>query len=352
MTGARRLRKLARRTTLYVVVVGVVLLVLTPVYFLCALSFMSDFEAYNEWPLPAAPARRTTLRIETVKAGWRVSVRKRSTGAFESVAESTSFETLADFLRRKTNCRVAAEQLRREAAGAAPGRPVEFGLSRDWFANYRTFFRVTRDAKGAVRRSIVTALLTIAISLAVGGLAGYAFARYAFRGRNALKLGVLFVRMFPGVSVAIPMVIILGRIGLYDNPVGLSLAYAVGQIGLTVWITASVFLGIPVELEEAAQVFGASRAGAFWRVTLPLALPGLAACAMYAFIASWNETIQAIVLTQLHPTFPVVVYQSLVGAKGMAPLSAAGGVAMALPAVVFTLMIRKYILRMWGGVTV
>ena len=233
-----------------------------------------------------------------------------------------------------------------------PGGRADFEARRQWLANYRTFFQVTSDAGPALWRSIYTAGLTILISLVLGGMAGFAFARYAFRGKGALKVSTLFVRMFPGVSIAIPMVIILGHIGLYDNPLGLSLVYSVGQIGLTVWITASVFMGIPQEMEEAAQVFGASAGGAFWRVTLPLALPGLAACAMYAFIMAWNETIQAIVLTQLNPTFPVVVYQSLLGAQGLIHLSAAGGVVMAAPALLFTFMIRKYILRLWGGVTV
>nr|WP_240739536.1 ABC transporter permease subunit [Marinitoga lauensis] len=84
---------------------------------------------------------------------------------------------------------------------------------------------------------------------------------------------------------------------------------------MTIWITASIFMGISVELEEAAMIFGTSRFGAFIKITLPLALPGLAASAMYAFIGSWAETAQAIVLTQFNPTFPVVVYQTLVGLK-------------------------------------
>lgn len=229
---------------------------------------------------------------------------------------------------------------------------VNFSVFKNIFANYITFFQVTADSLGALFRSIQVALLTVLISLTIGGMAGYAFARYMFRGKNALKLSVLFVRMFPGIAIAMPMVIILANMGFYDRPIGLSFVYSVGQIGLTTWITASVFMGIPVELEEAAMVFGGSKFTAFVRVTFPLALPGLAASALYSFIGSWNETAQAIVLTQFNPTFPVVVYQTMVGAKGMVNLVAAGGVAMALPAVIFTLIIRRYILQMWGGVTV
>jgi multiple sugar transport system permease protein len=183
-------------------------------------------------------------------------------------------------------------------------------------------------------------------------MAGYAFARYFFKGKNILKLSVLFVRMFPAVSIAIPMVIILARMGLYDQPVGLSLVYSITQISLSIWITASVFMAIPVSFEEAALIFGTTKIGAFWHITLPLALPGLAACAMYAFIGSWNEVISAVILTQFNPTFPVVVYKALLGTQGQLNLVTAGSVTQALPAIIFTLIIRKYILQMWGGVKV
>jgi multiple sugar transport system permease protein len=111
-------------------------------------------------------------------------------------------------------------------------------------------------------------------------------------------------------------------------------------------------MGIPESLEEAAQVFGANRLQAFIKTTLPLALPGLAAAAMFAFIAAWNETVAALILTQFNPTFSVVVYQSLVGATGQVNLAAAGGMVMAIPAVIFTFIIRRYVQQMWGGVTI
>ena len=258
-------------------------------------------------------------------------------------------ENLEEYKRELSEIESKLDEYRKSLI---PLSSVEFTVSKNLFENYLMFFRVTNDALPALVRSIEVALLTIAISLSIGGLAGYAFARYYFKGKNLLKLSVLFVRMFPGVSIAMPMVIILARMGFYDKPLGLSLVYSVGQIGMTTWITASIFMGIPVELEEAAQIFGCSRWGAFFHVTLPLALPGLAASAMYAFIGSWSETAQAVILTQFNPTFPVVVYQTLVGAKGLVNLVAAGGVTMAVPAIVFTLIIRRYILQMWGGITI
>jgi len=146
--------------------------------------------------------------------------------------------------------------------------------------------------------------------------------------------------------------LILANMGFYDKPIGLALVYSVGSIALTVWITASVFMGIPVSLEEAAQVFGATKWQTFLRVTFPLALPGLAAAAMYAFLGAWTETVSAIILTQFNPTFAVVVYQSLLGAVGNVNLAAAGGLIFALPSLIFTFFIRNYIQQMWGGMTI
>jgi len=79
---------------------------------------------------------------------------------------------------------------------------------------------------------------------------------------------------------------------------------------------------------------------------------GLAAAAMYSFLGAWNETVSAIILTQFNPTFSVIVYQTVLGAVGQVNLAAAGGMAMALPTVIFTFFIRRYIQQMWGGITI
>ncbi len=94
---------------------------------------------------------------------------------------------------------------------------VHFTVPKKLFDNYVTFFRVTSDAIPALIRSIEVAVLTVLISLTIGGMAGYAFARYYFKGKNWLKLSVLFVRMFPGISIAMPMVIILINMGFMIN---------------------------------------------------------------------------------------------------------------------------------------
>ena len=331
---SKSINKAARKTVFYLFITTLLVGILLPVYFLITISFLSTREAYR-FPLPLVPALKTDLELSHGKRGYLLSVYERSEGDYASVLDTNDLDKMRVYIQSILGTKITDEEIviqvaRLEKSGADA---VYFTQPRDLLYNYETFFRVTRDAGPALMRSIQIALVTIVISLVIGGMAGYAFARYLFKGRDALKFSVLFVRMFPGVAIAIPMVLILANMGLYDQPMGLALIYSVGAIGLTVWITASIFLGIPVSLEEAAQVFGATKLQAFTRITLPLAFPGLAAAAMYAFLGAWNETVAAIILTQFNPTFSVVVYQTLLGATGQVNLAAAGGIAMAIPAV-------------------
>jgi multiple sugar transport system permease protein len=348
----KNLKKTARLTSLYIVIATLVLVLLTPVFFLAITSFMSNREAYT-FPLPILPAAKVNLQLETTEKGFMLSILNRKTENYETLLDTKDPEKFSYYTDIYLNLMISEEEAAELFQNTTEaGGILQFKERVNWFNNYRVFFTVTRDAVPALLRSLEIALFTIIISLSIGGMAGYAFARYIFKGKNALKFSVLFVRMFPAVAIAMPMVIILADMGLYDQPLGLSLVYSVGQIGLTVWITASIFMGIPVAFEEAAMVFGSNKFGAFMKITFPLALPGLAACAMYAFLGAWNETVSAVILTQFKPTFAVVVYQTLLGATGQVNLLAAGGLAMALPAVIFTLFIRKYINQMWGGMTI
>jgi multiple sugar transport system permease protein len=339
------LSKSAKRTTFYIFVTGLTVAILLPVYFIFSLSFLSTREAYR-YPLPLVPALVVKLKIEPSERGVLMSVYDRIEDDYVTVLDTNNLEKMSVYIRTQLGARISVEELAEEVVKLQTQPVVYFQERKDLLLNYDTFFKITRDAVPALIRSLEICALTILISLSIGGMAGYAFARHAFRGRNALKFSVLFVRMFPGVAIALPMVITLARIGFYDQPIGLSLVYSVGAIALTVWITASIFMGIPVSLEEAAQVFGATKTQAFLRMTMPLALPGLAACAMYAFLGAWNDVVSAIILTQFNPTFSVVVYQSLLGAVGQVNLAAAGGISMAIPTIIFTFFIRRYVRQM------
>ncbi|RKX87956.1 MAG: ABC transporter permease [Spirochaetes bacterium] len=354
----RQLRRSAKRTSLYIVLVGIAFIIIFPVFFLFSFSFMSDYETYSEWPKPLVPSFKANFMIDKDAEGYHLFIFNKSEDGFMPFGplvfanNEKDIDSLRKFIKLQSNCKISSQKIVEYLKVVDNNSRVEFSIKKDLLANYILFFKVVNGAPKAVLNSLMVAGATILISLSIGGLGGYAFARYFFKGKNILKLSVLFVRMFPAVSLAIPMVIILAKMGLYDQPLGLSLVYSVGQISMSIWITASVFMSIPVSLEEAAMIFGTSKVGAFWHVTLPLALPGLAACAMYSFIGSWNEVIAAVVLTQFNPTFPVVVYKALVGSQGQINLITAGSVAQALPAIIFTLIIRKYIIQMWGGVKV
>ena len=341
----------AKTTAFYIFVAAITLAIILPVFFIVSLSFLSTHEAYS-YPLPLLPVLRQRFELTHGERGYLLSVYDRAEKGYETVLDTDDLEKMAVYMKARLGSPVSIPELEEQIARLDFEDPVHFSKASDLLHNYKTFFQITRDAVPSLIRSLQIATLTIVISISIGGLAGYAFARFAFYGRDMSRFSILFVRMFPAVAIALPMVIILARMGFYDRPIGLALVYSIGNIALTAWITASIFMGIPESLEEAAQVFGASRFRAFINATLPLALPGLAAAAMYAFLGAWNETVAALILTQFNPTFSVVVYQSLVGATGQVNLAAAGGIVMAIPAVIFTFFIRRYIRQMWGGVTI
>jgi multiple sugar transport system permease protein len=346
------LAKAAQTTAFYILVVGVAVAMLLPVYFIVSLSFLSTREAYT-YPLPMVPALNTQLELQHGERGYLLSVYDRVEGEYESVLDTKELKKMSDYMKYQLATPMTIQDIEQQIAKLETEDVVHFTRRRNLLGNYQSFFGVAGfKALPALIRSLQICALTVVISLSIGGMAGYSFARYIFKGKNLLKFSTLFVRMFPGVAIAIPMIKILVGLQFYDRPIGLALVYSIGNIALTVWITASIFMGIPESLEEAAQVFGATKARAFLRITLPLALPGLAAAAMYAFLGAWNETVSAIILTQFNPTFSVIVYQAVLGAVGQVNLAAAGGMAMALPAVIFTFFIRRYIQQMWGGVTI
>ena len=201
-------------------------------------------------------------------------------------------------------------------------------------------------AEKAATNSIVVALLTIAISFLLGLPAGYAFARFFFAGRDALKLLIVGLRMFPIIVIAVPLATLYIRIGIYDTPLGVALAHTAMALPFVILVTSSIFAGVPRDLEEAGLVFGLSRIGVFIRITLPLALPGLAAAAIFTFIMSWNEVFIASILTTLNRTLPAFILVSAMAAPDF--IKFAASFLIILPAMVFVFIARRYLVSMWG----
>jgi multiple sugar transport system permease protein len=195
--------------------------------------------------------------------------------------------------------------------------------------------------------SIEVGLATLVLSLLVGAPAGYAIARYAFRGRGGYQMFLLFTRSLPVVVLSVPLATMFLRVGIYDSVAAVTLVHAALALPTTVLITASVFAAVPADLEEAALVFGCTRLGAFRRVVLPMSIPGVAASSIFTFVLSWNEVLAAAILTLNSRTLPAQVLTSL--ARSPIEYRFAGGFAMVLPSLLFILVMRRYLTNMWGA---
>ncbi|MGD8487249.1 MAG: carbohydrate ABC transporter permease [Chloroflexota bacterium] len=197
-------------------------------------------------------------------------------------------------------------------------------------------------------RSVIAGVITVVLALGIGAPAGYAIARYVFRGRDGYRLVVLSTRAFPIVILSIPLAVTFRNLGIYDTVWGVALMHTALALPFAVLITSSVFVSIPRELEEAAQTLGCSPARAFLRVSLPLALPGLTAAAIFTWVLSWNDVFAAAVLTLREPTLPARILTSLTQAS--LPWQFAAAFVMLVPSLIVIFVIRKYLLGLWGRV--
>ncbi len=198
----------------------------------------------------------------------------------------------------------------------------------------------------ATLNSVTVALTTMCLSLALGAPAGYALARFAFRGSDAYRLVILLTRAFPVAILALPLTVRFIRLGLYDTTLGVALVHTCLALPFAVLVTSSLFIGIPKELEEAAWTLGCTGPQAFRRIVLPIALPGLAATAIFAFVISWNEVFAASILTVRNRT--LTAYLLYVLPESPLHFRFAGGLFLILPAVIFIFAVRKYLFSMWG----
>ena len=198
----------------------------------------------------------------------------------------------------------------------------------------------------AMLNSLKVVGLTILFSFTVGLPASYALSRYKFRGKSFLKLLILSSRMFPVMILAIPLLIIYMKIGLSDTIHGVALAHTIMVLPLIILVSASILAGVSVDYEEAAMIFGLSRIHAFFKITLPLALPGLVASAILAFIISWNEVFIAAILNLVNRTLPAHIFMTAMESPDYFKFTA--GFIMAIPAVIFIFFVRKHLVTMWG----
>lgn len=232
----------------------------------------------------------------------------------------------------------------REDVRAFPKRLFPETFSADTFA----FFVNSAGVTDALVNSVVVALIAMAMSLALGAPAGYALARFVFRGGDAYRLLVLSTRAFPIVILSIPLAVTFLRWGIVDTRLSVALMHTALALPFVVLITSSIFVSVPQDLEEVAQTLGCNRMQAFVRVSLPLTLPGLAAASLFTFVLSWNEVFAAVILTLRNPTLPALVLDALTVSPQ--PFQFAAGWFLLAPSLIFLFFIRKYLLGLWGRV--
>jgi ABC-type glycerol-3-phosphate transport system permease component len=196
-----------------------------------------------------------------------------------------------------------------------------------------------------VNSAIVTAG-TVALSVSAAAMGGWVLARFRIPLRRYLLILVLAAQMFPAVVLLIPIFMIMRDLGLLGSYPGLIIAYLSFTTPLVLWIMRGFFRGIPVDLEEAAMLDGATRAQAFRKVILPLALPGVAATSVFGFNAAWNEFMFALTFTLNTPrrqTLPVALVQfqgrDLAADWGMIMTAS---VLFTLPVIVFFLFAHRH----------
>ena len=211
--------------------------------------------------------------------------------------------------------------------------------------NYRKVFE--RDYFWtAMKNSLVVTGLTVLCALVIAFLAAVALARFRFRGRKAFLATVLVIQMIPAEALIISLFRVLDGWQLVNTVIGLSLTYLVFVLPFTIWTLRGFVAGVPIELEEAARVDGASRVTAFRKVTFPLVAPGLVATAVFALIQAWNEFIFALVIMNRpeNQTLPVWLQAFNEGARGTDWGGVmAGSTIMAVPVIVFFLIVQRKI---------
>lgn len=201
------------------------------------------------------------------------------------------------------------------------------------------------------QNSFVVGLGTVVLTLVLSVLAGYALARYDFKGKNMVMLVLLMTQFIPRSMLIIPLFVMFSNIGLISNPISLILIYSAVQVPFSAILMSGFIAGIPSELEEAAAVDGATRLQAIRQVIFPLLIPGVVATSINVFIYSWNEFLLALMLTNNQSKFTLPVGLSfMLGEFNINYGALAAGSMIALvPSVILFIFAQKHLVNGMGG---
>lgn len=341
------MNKQVKKALFYIIVFGVGFMFIIPLLYLTTTSLTSRIEI-NDFPRPIIPSISHKTQWEWDDDNSRYDFYWQNNDGEFVYLNFGDTEYLVEYLDKYLNVSMTPEELEDKIGSArTDGEVVELRLYKSVFRNYGKFFEVFDGAGEAFVNSVKAAIYTIILALSIGGSLGFALARTNIKGKGAIGVGALVVRMFPTIAISVSAAVLLINFGLFDTMFGLAIVYSIPNIGLTAWITRGIFMGVNTELEEASLVFGASKFQTFYKITLPLVLPAFAASSMYAFITAWNDTGVALLLTNENSTLSLLLYYSIGGA-GSTQYAAAGSLLLIIPALVFTFFLRKYINQLWG----
>jgi multiple sugar transport system permease protein len=233
----------------------------------------------------------------------------------------------------------------------ARATPVKYFPTSPTLGNFKTLLSGGGDVPGQIRRSafniVVECGLATVVTVVLATLAAYAFARMQFKGRRILFYSVLATMAFPAYTTLIPLYRIMSTFGLVNTYTGIVLVYVSGFLPLAVWILHNYFASLPISIEEAGLVDGASRLQVLWHLLLPLARPGIISTALITFLFAWAQFLFPLVLSSDLSTQPLTVVIASLQGRHVVPstlLNAAGLLAIAVPAVL-ALSFNRYIVN-------
>jgi multiple sugar transport system permease protein len=194
--------------------------------------------------------------------------------------------------------------------------------------------------------SVIIGFGSTFLAVFLGTLSAYGFSRFRVPLKDDLLFFILSTRMMPPIAVAIPIFLMYRELGLSDTHLGMILLYTGVNVSLAVWLMKSFIDGIPREYEEAALIDGYTRFQAFRKVVLPQAVTGIAATAIFCLIFAWNEYAFAVLLTSGNAQTAPPFIPTIIGVGGQDwPAVAAGATIFLLPVMIFTILLRKHLLR-------
>jgi arabinogalactan oligomer/maltooligosaccharide transport system permease protein len=202
------------------------------------------------------------------------------------------------------------------------------------------------DFVGWAGNSILVAVLTTVIGVFLASTCAYALSRFRFRGRSASLYVFLVAQMFPGIILLVGLYQLFSNFELLDTPWALVLSYSTIAIPFCILMLKGFFDTIPFELEEAARVDGVGVFGAFWRIVVPLSIPGIAVTAFYSFITAWNEYLfaRSFLTSREQLTLPVGTATFIDAFNQPWALLSAASVLISIPVVIFFYAAQRYLL--------